>query len=180
MPMANSKKHLDADDLLKRLEEPVRKRRKLSPTFADDDLYDSDLEVLEGNFLGLKGGDDDDTNTDDESLNGNADSKNSESEDDDRHISSRVQRQNDSSQQQSLLDNFNSLSPRISLRSKQKISAGEVPVSMKKEHTTSDFSSLGLSRQLVAALSSMSITTPTEVQISCIPPLLEGMCQTKR
>jgi ATP-dependent RNA helicase DDX49/DBP8 len=36
------------------------------------------------------------------------------------------------------------------------------------------FSSLGLSAALQAALNSMSIKLPTEIQAACIPPLLEG------
>lgn len=36
------------------------------------------------------------------------------------------------------------------------------------------FSSLGISAPLQAALKSMSIKLPTEVQAACIPPLLEG------
>ena len=36
------------------------------------------------------------------------------------------------------------------------------------------FSSLGISAPLQAALKSMSIQLPTEVQAACIPPLLEG------
>lgn len=36
------------------------------------------------------------------------------------------------------------------------------------------FSSLGISALLQAALKSMSIKFPTEVQAACIPPLLEG------
>jgi len=38
----------------------------------------------------------------------------------------------------------------------------------------STFSSLGVSPPLQAALSSMSIRTPTEVQAACIPPILAG------
>ena len=40
-----------------------------------------------------------------------------------------------------------------------------------KSHT---FSSLGISAPLQAALKSMSINLPTEVQTACIPPLLQG------
>jgi ATP-dependent RNA helicase DDX49/DBP8 len=36
------------------------------------------------------------------------------------------------------------------------------------------FASLGISDSLQSALTSMSITTPTEVQAACIPPLLAG------
>jgi len=37
------------------------------------------------------------------------------------------------------------------------------------------FSSLGISVPLQSALKSMSIKSPTEVQVACIPPLLAGM-----
>jgi ATP-dependent RNA helicase DDX49/DBP8 len=36
------------------------------------------------------------------------------------------------------------------------------------------FSSFGISKALVAVLTSMSIKVPTEVQTACIPPLLSG------
>ncbi|KAJ6515949.1 P-loop containing nucleoside triphosphate hydrolase protein [Mycena sanguinolenta] len=36
------------------------------------------------------------------------------------------------------------------------------------------FSGLGISKALQTALTSMSIRTPTEVQVACIPPLLQG------
>ena len=42
------------------------------------------------------------------------------------------------------------------------------------------FSSLGISVPLQAALKSMSIKLPTEVQAACIPPLLEGKIKTIR
>jgi len=38
------------------------------------------------------------------------------------------------------------------------------------------FSSLGISTLLQSALKSMSIKSPTEIQVACIPPLLAGMC----
>jgi ATP-dependent RNA helicase DDX49/DBP8 len=37
------------------------------------------------------------------------------------------------------------------------------------------FVELGVSSSLVAGMNKMSIHTPTEVQIACIPPLLDGM-----
>lgn len=37
------------------------------------------------------------------------------------------------------------------------------------------FAELGVSPSLVAAMNKMSIDTPTEIQIACIPPLLDGM-----
>lgn len=41
------------------------------------------------------------------------------------------------------------------------------------------FSSLGISAPLQAALKSMSIKLPTEVQAACIPPLLQGKIYIK-
>lgn len=38
------------------------------------------------------------------------------------------------------------------------------------------FVDLGVSSSLVAAMGKISIRMPTEVQIACIPPLLDGMC----
>lgn len=52
-----------------------------------------------------------------------------------------------------------------------------VPSANTKHFKPSDisFSSLGISAPLQAALSAMSIRTPTEVQAACIPPLLSGL-----
>ena len=38
------------------------------------------------------------------------------------------------------------------------------------------FVELGVSSSLVSAMNKMSIHTPTEIQIACIPPILDGMC----
>ena len=38
------------------------------------------------------------------------------------------------------------------------------------------FVELGVSSSLIAAMNKMSIHTPTEIQIACIPPLLDGTC----
>ncbi len=46
------------------------------------------------------------------------------------------------------------------------------PTAATSKHTS--FSDLGISRILQAALTSMSIRMPTEVQAACIPPLLSG------
>lgn len=56
----------------------------------------------------------------------------------------------------------------------------ENPVELISEKTMlSTFASLGVSKPLQAALSSMSIRTPTEVQVACIPPLLTGEFKLK-
>lgn len=73
-------------------------------------------------------------------------------------------------------DEEDTIPSRFSFKSRESVVA--------KENTApSDFSSLpqtfvelGVSSSLVAAMNKMSIHTPTEVQIACIPPLLDGMC----
>ena len=49
-----------------------------------------------------------------------------------------------------------------------------LPVQPKPTPMTT-FTSLGISSPLRAALKSMSITDPTEVQSACIPPILSGV-----
>jgi ATP-dependent RNA helicase DDX49/DBP8 len=50
----------------------------------------------------------------------------------------------------------------------------QLAASVSSKPPPSTFSSLGVSPPLQTALSSMSIQTPTEVQVACIPPLLAG------
>ena len=45
-----------------------------------------------------------------------------------------------------------------------------------KRTPKASFQSFGISPALLAALSGMSITTPTEIQAACIPPILAGEC----
>lgn len=52
--------------------------------------------------------------------------------------------------------------------------AAPLPVQSKTTPMTT-FTSLGISSPLRAALKSMSITNPTEVQSACIPPILSGV-----
>lgn len=48
------------------------------------------------------------------------------------------------------------------------------PAPQKSQVVVKSFASFGISPALVAALTSMSIKVPTEVQAACIPPLLAG------
>ncbi|EJD01662.1 P-loop containing nucleoside triphosphate hydrolase protein [Fomitiporia mediterranea MF3/22] len=63
-------------------------------------------------------------------------------------------------------------SSRISLQSKPRIPT--LPKSTASKSIAS-FADLGASKALVASLASMSIRSPTEVQVVCIPPLLADM-----
>jgi ATP-dependent RNA helicase DDX49/DBP8 len=55
-----------------------------------------------------------------------------------------------------------------------RIASNPPPAHTRPTKLPTNFSSLGISPPLQAALSSMSIRTPTEVQVACIPPLLAG------
>lgn len=60
---------------------------------------------------------------------------------------------------------------RLKARSKSYNEKASVPETVENHR---DFSSLGISDNLVASMNSMSIRRPTPVQLACIPPLLEG------
>ncbi|SJL01905.1 related to ATP-dependent RNA helicase DBP8 [Armillaria ostoyae] len=57
-------------------------------------------------------------------------------------------------------------------KEKDPLQSSPAPTAPASKHAS--FSDLGISRTLQAALTSMSIRMPTEVQATCIPPLLSG------
>ncbi|KAF8897484.1 P-loop containing nucleoside triphosphate hydrolase protein [Infundibulicybe gibba] len=117
------RKGLTTDDLLRRQEEPHRKRSRFSP------VYDSGSDEL---------GNDDDLEDD-----GGDDVLGSD-------------------------NNNHTLFSRVSIKPK------EQPTRSRNLPLTPSFASFGISQPLQDALAAMSIRTPTEVQIACIPPLLAG------
>ncbi|KAF5388261.1 hypothetical protein D9615_000362 [Tricholomella constricta] len=144
---------LSADDLLRQLEGPRKKKARLSLP-VDSDSGDALPDVSRANEDGSTGDEgqseeeDDDENDDDESGEGEG------------HLTGEDE---DEGGQVDVQDRFSS-----SLESRKRKpfkSHAPPPVS---------FASLGISAQLEVALSSMSIRDPTEVQTACIPPLLAG------
>lgn len=135
------------DDLQRRQEEPVRKRRRLSVE-PDSESEGEDAEAS--------------TSSDREEpghLQGRGLDSESDSEDDFYHAGSRQ-----SGFMEDLLGPFS----RVGEASKWTTPAAT------SSTTPSSFSSFGISLPLQNALKSMSIKQPTEVQTACIPPLLAG------
>ena len=64
---------------------------------------------------------------------------------------------------------------RFSFKPRKGAISEETTVSSHVPSLPSTFAELGVSLSLVSAMNSMSIRTPTEVQATCIPPLLDGM-----
>jgi ATP-dependent RNA helicase DDX49/DBP8 len=144
---------LTTDDLLRRQEEPPRKKSKIYPEFNGLDeiaseVSDSDSDVtleqerlndeLQRRSAGEEELDDDDSGEPEESLTlGGSDSR----------FSSTLN------------------GPRIKTKT--------LPQRLSKSPGVT-FASLGISARLQASLAAMSIRTPTEVQAACIPPLLAG------
>jgi ATP-dependent RNA helicase DDX49/DBP8 len=64
---------------------------------------------------------------------------------------------------------------RFSFKSRQDTVAKETTVPPHASSPPLTFSEMGVSSSLVSAMNKMSIRTPTEIQVACIPPLLDGM-----
>ena len=136
------------DDLQRRQEEPVRKRRRLSVE-PDSESEGEDAEAS--------------TSSDREEpghLQGRGLESESGSDDDFYHAGSR--------QSGLVMEDRLGPFPRVGETSKWTTSAAT------SSTTSSSFSSFGISLPLQNALKSMSIKQPTEVQTACIPPLLAG------
>ncbi|KAK0191036.1 DEAD-domain-containing protein [Armillaria mellea] len=78
-------------------------------------------------------------------------------------------RQIDQSSHEEILGELNNIS-----RFREKSPSQPSPAPTAATSKTASFSDLGISTTLQAALTSMSIRAPTEVQAACIPPLLSG------
>ncbi|KAJ7507739.1 ATP-dependent rRNA helicase RRP3 [Mycena galericulata] len=142
------RKSLTTDDLLRRQEGPQKRLKtvlsRASPSFAQASDSDSDTNV-----------DAPALNDENTAAEVDEDTGDDDSDQEDRTISP-LELQNDS--------------PSSRLTTKPR--AGHEPVTRAPSSTT--FSGMGISTSLQAALTSMSIRTPTEVQAACIPPLLQG------
>ncbi|KZV90493.1 DEAD-domain-containing protein [Exidia glandulosa HHB12029] len=71
-------------------------------------------------------------------------------------------------------DDDESAFSRLPARIAAKRASSPVPTGPAKTAQNTGFGALGVSQQLITALSSMSIRQPTDVQAACIPPLLAG------
>lgn len=157
---------LSADDLLRRIEEPRRKRRKLQTDELED--VDSDAahetdEDEDGKQQRISRHDDDDDSEE-------------ETEEEDSDVMSGSEEEDEETEEEvptRTLPAVESLQ-RISMSFRTRIPENlPLPKSSAPKSPTS-FAELGASKALVASLSSMSIRAPTEVQAACIPPLIDG------
>lgn len=156
---------LSADDLLKQMEEPRRKRRKIAEDQLDSDEGE-DGPIRIGNVDDEQGesSDDEDLSETDEANESGGGGVDGEGEDSGEELDafdghSNVQLMEETS--------------RVLLSSRTRSLAVKAP-DKPKAPKASGFAELGASKALIASLATMSIRTPTEVQAACIPPLLAG------
>ena len=151
MPV-NKRRALTTDDLMRRQEEPVRKKIRRTP-IADSELHEDEQD---GSTTG------DGSTGSRTSFDGHEAEKEdlSECHDDSEDMSEREQ----TFETLSVPERFSSSRVDSSI-----IKANDV---LKEQ--SSSFLSLGVSNDLQATLSAMSIRTPTEIQAACIPPILAG------
>ena len=81
----------------------------------------------------------------------------------------------DSASETPIHEEEDTIPSRFSFKPRQNIVAKENTASSHVSSLPQIFAELGVSSSLVSAMNKMSIHTPTEVQIACIPPLLDGM-----
>lgn len=180
MPSAaikGKKRPITIDDLLKRQEESstrALKRQKVvhlsrKPLEEEDDDFEQDQERST-------------------SLDGAGGSETSETDDEDEESGSEIRDESvengsvgvsdeDVQQDEDKLPPLFEASERLDSFIKKKFEP--LPAARKRPQTTARlFASFGISPTLLAALTSMSIKVPTEVQMACIPPLLAGACRS--
>jgi len=164
---STKRRALTTDDLMRRQEEPNRKRIRSTPVVgkrhaeSEGSVSGEEATVEEAGGpsreLGEDGGENDEED-------GSGDSQFEQDEDD-------VDLQDEASPPPERLKFSRTVS-----KPREQLSA---PITSKSSQDT--FLSLGVSASLEAALSSMSIRTPTGVQAACIPPLLAGkfLCNSR-
>lgn len=159
---------LSADDLLKQMEEPRRKRRKIAEDQLDSDEGE-DGPIRIGNVDDEQGesSDDEDLSDRDEANDSDGGGVDGEGE--------------DSGEELDAFDGHSNVhlteeTSRVPLPSRTRSLAPKAP-DKRDSSKASGFAELGASKALIASLATMSIRTPTEVQAACIPPLLAGESQ---
>ncbi|THH05709.1 hypothetical protein EW145_g4601 [Phellinidium pouzarii] len=144
---------LSVDDLLKCVEGPQHKRRKIS----------EEEEELGSDEKGISS----DTGSENNIREANEEYTESENDEDEEGIEKVITRERHALPESSRM--FLPSKTRIPERSSPKSSKTLAP-----ETLASTFTELGVSKALVASLTNMSIRGPTEVQAACVPPLIAG------
>lgn len=145
---------MTTDDLLRRQEEPLSKRIRLSPQNSDEESDNPGNSSDSSESQSTRSSDARISKKDDEDHDGTDDED--------------VDCLDTPPSQLEVEGRFNFA--RVTEKSRTKASQiSNVPRTL-----PTSFESLAISAPLQAALSSMSIRTPTEIQAACIPPLLSG------
>jgi ATP-dependent RNA helicase DDX49/DBP8 len=154
---------LTTDDLLRRQEEPARKKLKI--TLGFDGLDGT------GSELGDETSDSEERLNDELQRGARRDRKNTGDEEDDDVLV-------EGEDEESLTSGDSDSEFSFTLDGKNRSDFRRVktrPISQRPPKSLgTTFASLGISAPLQASLTAMSIRTPTEVQAACIPPLLAG------
>lgn len=160
LKMAGTKRHaaLTTDDLMHMQEGPVQKRLRTEPAHHPDDV-DSDVSQSDGEDSSVESSDIEDGDVDD--------AEDDPSQPEDNEPRDHIEDTNwDSGRFPSRMS---SIKPRSSITA-----TTNSPLNVAAAPAT--FTSLNISPPLLSALSKLSIRKPTEVQVACIPPLLQGEC----
>jgi ATP-dependent RNA helicase DDX49/DBP8 len=162
MTAGRKRRVLTADDLLRRQEEPLEKRSKISSLLEFDDLNETNSdetleEELENDEL-QRGEMRDRRNMVDE-------------EGDDALVDGEGTDPSTSGESNFGFPIHMDGKDRFDL---QRVKPRTIVPQRPPKPTGATFASLGVSAPLQASLAAMSIRTPTEVQAACIPPLLAG------
>ncbi|KAG8926532.1 putative RNA helicase [Tulasnella sp. 418] len=163
-----------------RYEHPLTKRRKLDDDFTQD-INEDTSDSEESNASSIRSSLDDTDDEDQQRSGGNLltedpDRVTDEDSDDDKDIVVEGQGEHDPHEWRGRSSPATTTT-RLAFKSMSTLST---PTSLQpipdssKSNSQADFSSLGISAQLVASLHAMSIRVPTPVQAACIPPLLAG------
>jgi ATP-dependent RNA helicase DDX49/DBP8 len=155
---------LTTDDLLRRQEEPVAKKLKISLPLGFDGLDETSSEL------------NDETSEEEEELTNNEVQRgknrrrsagDADDDSDDALLDGKDDEPLTSGESES---EFSVTLERSGLQGVKTKPMSQKPL----KPTGATFASLGVSAPLQASLAAMSIRTPTEVQAACIPPLLAG------
>lgn len=154
---------LTTDDLMHMQEGPDRKRIRSSKVAERSELDMQSRNSSQSDAY--SSGDNSDEGSSEEEGPNEIDPKNNDESEDGHDSSDEKDEKDDSDASTSERFNFSRITSKPRTQLAENVLSKPLPTT---------FHSLGISNQLQAALSSMSIRAPTEVQAACIPPLLAG------
>ncbi|KAI5118983.1 hypothetical protein M0805_001122 [Coniferiporia weirii] len=159
---------LSIDELLKRTEEPQRKRRKIHEEEDGEDTFAGLSSEDSGS-----GNSEDDASDDSGDDNGESVEEDSLESGDNEEVGEEEEEGNGTKTPLARPVDFKE-STRMSQPARVRIPESEKLIKTTARKAATSFAELGVSKALVASLGNMSIRAPTEVQAACVPPLIAG------